>query len=360
MQKRLYNFSPGPAMLPLEVLRAIEENLYHFAGLAVSPMEIGHRTQQYEELSSETHDLLRDLLDIPKTHAVISMHGGARTQFSAVPMNLAAQNQKTLYIKSGLWSELAYKEAKVCSNAILHRVLRPDYTWQHNNIDNQDACYIHYTPNETVHGIWIPKPESDLPVVADATSTLLGAELDIKSHGIVYAAAQKNMGIAGVTFVIIDKRLIVDDACMSLTPGIMRYANQIESNSLYNTPTTFALFVSNLMFKWVKNQGGIKAVATRNKARSDKLYQALEDSHYYTNLVPKELRSPLNITFNLVDQAIIPKFLAAAHAKGLYALKGHRAVGGIRASVYNGMPDDGIDFLIEFLHEFAHQELACK
>lgn len=356
MNARLFNFSPGPSMLPEEVIEGISENLHSFQSLALSPMELGHRTKQYEDLSQETHDLLRIILNVPDSHEIISMHGGARTQFAAVPMNLANQKQTTLYIKSGHWSALAFEEAKKFSNAILHKTLKPDYTWQEENSINPDAKYLHYTPNETVHGILIPTPDTNIELVADATSTLLGIEMDIAKHGIIYASAQKNIGIAGITFVIIKKSLIPENNRMNQIPSIMCYANQVQSKSLYNTPATFSLFVTNLVLKWLQRQGGVEVIIKRNKLRSQRLYAALEASKHYVDLVPKELRSPLNVTFNLANNALLSKFLAEAHAAGLYALKGHSALGGIRASIYNGMPDNGVDKLIEFLHEFANKE----
>lgn len=354
MDARLFNFSPGPAMLPLPVLDEIAANIHVWGNLGVSPMEISHRTEAYKELSNETHQLLKQVLGISDDYEVISMHGGARTQFAAVPINIASKTATGYYIVSGLWSELALNEAKNFVNAQILRKLQPNFGWQYHDL-SAPACYLHYTPNETVHGIYIQAPETDLPLVADATSALLGTKLDINKHDLIYAAAQKNIGIAGLTFVIIKKSLLADNKPMAKTPSIMHYHNQVASESMYNTPTTFAMYVANLMIKWLISQGGIDKISERNKARSNKLYSYLERSEFYNKLVPKEFRSPLNVTFDLKDNSLLPDFLAGANAAGLFALKGHKAVGGIRASLYNGMPNSGVDKLLEFLDHFANK-----
>ena len=354
MDERIYNFSPGPAMLPDAVLEEIQANLGSLNNSGIGPMELGHRTQAYMQLSDETHTLMRTILNVPENYQIISMHGGARTQFAAIPMNLASQTKAAYYIISGLWSEKAFAEAALSIEPHLLREL-VDYKWRHVELDDYDASYVHYTPNETVHGIFIQPPATDLPIIADATSTLLGTKLDISKHALVYAAAQKNMGIAGITFVIIRDDLLANTP-MPTTPSIMRYQNQVASNSLYNTPTTFALYVTNLMLKWVQNQGGLSLIAARNHNRSQELYELLEQHpHVYSNLVPTKFRSPLNVTFNLKNPSKIPDFLAQANANGLAALKGHKAVGGLRASIYNGMPNAGVHKLMEFLDDYARK-----
>lgn len=360
MENRLYNFSPGPAMLPEEVLKEIKENIFSLNGFGAGPMEFGHRTKEFMQLSEETTDLLKEILGIRDNYEVIMMHGGARTQFAAIPLNYGQNNYAEYYV-NGLWSEKAFNEANLFINAHARKTMDDNFVWQtHSAPDNITPAYLHYTPNETVHGILIPPPETDTPLVADATSALLGMKLDVNKHDLIYAAAQKNMGIAGITFVIIKKDFLEKAKPITNTPSIMHYKNQVASMSLYNTPTTFAIYVSNLMFKWVKNFGGLQALIARNLSRSQRLYQTLTQYDCYECTVPENLRSPLNVCFKLKDESQNSVFLEKAMNNNLYALKGHRVVGGMRASIYNGMPDKGVDTLINFLSEYATERKYAR
>lgn len=338
-------------MLPMEVIQEAQDNLFSYEGSGIGIMEFGHRTPAYISLSSATINILKELLGINDDYEIIMMHGGARTQFGAVPLNFCQNN--SAYVTNGLWSSLAFQEAKklVKTDAVMS--MDENFNWSSKILPDVKYDYLHYTPNETVHGIFIDPPKVDIPIVADATSTLLGINIDIKKHDLIYAAAQKNMGIAGVTFVIVKKSFLENSVENPKLPSMLCYKNHVKNQSMYNTPCTFSVYVAYLMMKWIKQQGGVKALSNRNSERSNILYQTLEKHACFSITVPKQLRSPLNVCFKLKNDNMQELFLKMAEDKGLFYLKGHTAVGGIRASIYNGMPNSGVDALIDFIDSFA-------
>ncbi len=358
---RVFNFSPGPATLPLEVLQQAQSDLLNWQHTGVSIMEMGHRDPRFIALADQVVDDLATLLALPESHTILYLHGGARTQFAMVPLNLGASYTHAHYANTGLWSSLAEAQAaKYLQTEIITTVTQNDAghsVLQHHTPTNRDAvAYLHYTPNETVDGIFMPTPHTPLPLVADGTSTLLALPMDITAHDIIYASAQKNMGIAGITFVVVRRALLDQRQPMTSTPNMLQYHHHVAKKSMYNTPSTFSLYLSGLMFKWLLTQGGIAAMAQRHHTRSQKLYDIIDASHCYTNHIDPSVRSPINVTWHMRDPSMQSAFLAFAKQRGLDALKGHRAVGGLRASLYNGMPDAGVDALCQCLIDFENQQ----
>lgn len=357
--ERVFNFSPGPATLPLDVLTQAQAEMLNWQQTGVSIMEMGHRDPLFMALADDVVADLAELVALPDSHTILYLHGGARTQFAMVPLNLGNHHTHAHYAVTGLWSQLAAKQAERYLSVEVITEMGQDAQQQavlvHKPARHRQAAYVHYTPNETVDGIYMPMPETTLPLVADATSTLLALEMDIAAHDIIYASAQKNMGIAGVTFVIIRKSLLETCTPLSHTPSILQYHNHHMKKSMYNTPTTFSLYMSGLMFKWLKKQGGIAAFDARHRARSAKLYAKIDALDCYHNSIHPTLRSPINVTFHLKSEPLTQAFLTFAAQRGLRALKGHRVAGGIRASLYNGMPDAGVDALLSCMDDFAAQ-----
>ncbi len=353
---RLYNFSAGPATLPDAVLARIREDIPEWQGLGSSVMEVSHRGAEFMALAAAAEERLRSLLAIPAGYRVLFLQGGASLQFSAVPLNLLRGRETADYVDTGIWSHKALAEAKrycqagvAASNAEQADFAIPaQQDWQL----NPDAAYLHYTPNETIAGVefhWIPDSGS-VPLVADMSSTILSRPLDIDRFGLIYAGAQKNIGIAGLTVVIVREDLIGE--AMACTPGLLDYAVQAKSDSMQNTPCTFAWYVASLVFEWIEAFGGLEAMAEYNRRKAKKLYAAIDASDFYRNPVAHECRSWMNVPFLLADDGLNAAFLEQSKATGLLALKGHRAVGGMRASIYNAMPEAGVDSLIEFMAEF--------
>lgn len=355
---QVYNFSAGPAMLPAEVLRRAEQELCSWHGLGTSVMEISHRSKEFVAVAAEAEKDLRDLLAIPENYKVLFCHGGARGQFSALPLNLLGDKTTADYIVSGYWSECAAKEAeKYCTpNAIDIRVetegvtsVKPMSEWALSS----DAAYIHYCPNETIEGVAIfeePDFGDDKIVIADYSSTILSAPIDVSRYGVIYAGAQKNIGPAGITVVIIREDLL--GKAHKHTPSILDYTVQAQYGSMYNTPPTFAWYLSGMVFKWLKEQGGLQEIKKRNHAKAEHLYRAIDNSDLYINRVAPQNRSIMNVPFQLANPALDGQFLEGAYASGLHALKGHKVAGGARASIYNAMPYEGIKALAEFMADF--------
>lgn len=354
---RVYNFSAGPAQLPLEVLQQAQGEMLDWHHTGMSLMEIPHRSENFEKLAASIEQDLRDLLDIPSDYSVLFLHGGGRTQFAMVPMNLAQGYSSMAYVNTGVWSELAFEEAKryghahvaACAskNNYLDLPLAPEWDLP------ADAAYVHYTDNETIQGIEYPAiPEiSKLPLITDMSSNLLSKLIDVKKFGLIYACAQKNLGIAGITVVIIRKDLL-ERTPFDFTPSMLRYAVHAKDKSLYNTPATYPWYLTGLVFNWIKQQGGVAKMAEHNQRKAAKLYKMIDNSDFYTNKINPLCRSKMNVVFQLHDEALNQKFLADANKHGLINLKGHRIVGGMRASIYNAMPEKGVDALIEFMRDF--------
>ncbi|MGP4123677.1 MAG: 3-phosphoserine/phosphohydroxythreonine transaminase [Sodalis sp. (in: enterobacteria)] len=355
---QVFNFSSGPAMLPAEVLRKAKQELCNWHGLGTSVMEISHRSKEFLKVAQSSEHDLRELLAIPDNYKVLFCHGGARGQFAAVPMNLLGDSASADYIDSGYWAHSAIKEAqKYCDPQVIDvtteidglRAIKPMRDWAL----SADGAYVHYCPNETIDGLGIEEllDLDNRVVVADCSSTILSHPLDVSRFGVIYASAQKNIGPAGLTLVIVREDLL-GRARKSL-PSILDYSVLAENDSMFNTPPTFAWYLSGLVFKWLKTQGGLAEIDKRNQAKASLLYRTIDESVFYRNTVVPANRSRMNVTFQLADSKLDALFLKESQAAGLHALKGHRAMGGMRASLYNAIPLEGVQALVDFMLEFA-------
>ena len=353
---RVYNFSAGPSALPLQVLEYVQRDLTDRQGCGMSVMELSHRSPEFSDIAGRAESDLRELLDIPDNYRVLFVQGGATTQFSAVPLNLSSAGQRCDYIVTGSWGKKAYKEARRFGDAVIsadaadshYTSIPAQETWD----VATESAYLHYTPNETIGGVeyhFVPD-SGDVPLVVDASSTILSRPLDVSRYGVIYAGAQKNIGPAGMTIVIVREDLL--DRCREETPSMLQYRVHADSGSMSNTPPTFAWYVAGLVFQWLKAQGGLDAVGRINENKKNKLYAMIDGSDFYTNPVSPAARSWMNVPFVLADPQLDPLFLKTAVEAGLTNLKGHRSVGGMRASIYNAMPEEGIDALIELMRHF--------
>ena len=353
---RIYNFSAGPAMLPAEVIKKAAAELLDWNGSGMSVMEMSHRSKEFISIAEKAETDIRELMKIPVNYKVLFLQGGASSQFAMVPMNLLKGKRETNYINTGQWSKKAIAEAgKFCKvNVVATSELSgftnipPQSEWSL----NPDAAYLHYTPNETIGGVefhTIPDV-GDMPIVADMSSTILSRPLDVSKFGVIYAGAQKNIGPAGLTIVIVRDDLIGEE--IPGIPAMFSYATHVKAGSMYNTPPTYNWYMAGLVFEWVKERGGLKAMGEINKRKADKLYTAIDNAAFYSNPVDPECRSWMNIPFTLANPDLDVKFLQEARESGLATLKGHRSVGGMRASIYNAMPEEGVDALIAFMADF--------
>ncbi len=353
---RIYNFSAGPSMLPEVVLQQAQQELLDWRGSGMSVMEMSHRGKQFMSIAAELEADLRALMTIPENYRVLFLQGGASAQFSLIPQNILGNKTKACYVKTGAWSKKAIKDAKPYCEAIIsasskhsHFTTIPNSaTWE---VDPQ-AAYLHYTSNETIHGVEfdsIPDAKG-LPLVCDMSSNILSRPVDVSQFGLIYAGSQKNMGAAGVTVVIVREDLL--GQCSKTVPPVFNYEEQANNQSMLNTPTTYSWYLMGLVFKWLQTQGGLAAIEQRNIAKSAKLYQAIDVSSLYRNSVEIASRSRMNVPFILTNEALETDFLIAAEAAGLNELKGHRLLGGMRASIYNAMPESGVEALIAFMQEF--------
>ena len=358
---RVYNFSAGPAMLPEAVLQRAQAELTDWHGAGASIMEMSHRGKEFVSVHAEAEQDVRDLLGVPETYKVLFLQGGATGQFAAIPMNLLRGKHKADYILTGSWGKKAIGEAKkycevnlaASSESEKFTTIPPFDHWAL----NADSAYVHYTPNETIEGVeFHSTPETgDVPLVGDMSSTILSRPIDVSRFGLIYAGAQKNIGPAGVTLVIVREDLIGN--VLSVTPGVWDYAQQAKADSMLNTPPTYSLYIAGLVFKWVKEQGGLAAMAERNERKAQKLYAAIDGSDFYRNPVDPSYRSWMNVPFVLADPELDGEFLAGAAQAGLTTLQGHRSVGGMRASIYNAMPEAGVDALIDYMTDFAKRKV---
>ncbi|HEY2146177.1 MAG TPA: 3-phosphoserine/phosphohydroxythreonine transaminase [Steroidobacteraceae bacterium] len=355
---RVFNFSPGPAVLPLEVLQKARDELLDWHGGGMSVMEISHRSKAFIEVAAAAEADLRELLAVPTNYKVLFMQGGASAQFSLVPMNLAGPQATVDYLNTGHWSQKAITEAaRYCSVHVAadscggYTRVPPQSEVRFSN----NAAYVHYTPNETISGVefgYIPET-GDAPLVADMSSTILSRPIDVAKFGLIYAGAQKNIGPSGLTVVIVREDLM--GRARAATPHVFDYKAIADNQSMLNTPPTFAWYMAGLVFKWLKEAGGLSAMGERNKAKAELLYGAIDESRLYENSVAKDSRSWMNVTFKLNKPELDSEFLAAAGAAGLTGLKGHRVIGGMRASIYNAMPIQGVEKLITFMRNFARR-----
>ena len=353
---RIYNFSAGPAMLPAEVLARAGDEMLDWRGSGMSVMEMSHRGKEFMSIAAEAEADLRSLLAIPSGYKVLFLQGGATLQFAQVPMNLLRGKGKADYVVTGEWSKKAIKEAKhYCDAAVAASSEDRNFTYAPKKFSvRKDAAYLHYCSNETIGGVeYHEVPKVELPLVADASSHFLSRPLDVSRFGLIYAGAQKNAGPAGLTIVIVRDDLIGQAA--KGTPSVMDYKLQADADSMLNTPATYSMYIAGLVFKWINQQGGLAAMEKRNIEKSKLLYDYLDSSEFYANPVAREDRSRMNVPFTLKDKALDDAFLKGAAERGLTQLKGHRSVGGMRASIYNAMPIEGVRALVAYMKEFEQK-----
>lgn len=352
---RKYNFCAGPAALPEAVLAQAAAELVDFRGAGLSIMEMSHRSTEIVAIAEKAEQDFRELMGISEDYSVLFLQGGASTQFAAVPLNLLGEGGKADYVNTGQWSKKAIKEAQrfgdinvVASSEDSNFTTIPAVdSWQL----NKDAAYLHYTPNETIGGVeFLWTPDVDVPLVADMSSTILSRPIDVSQFGVIYAGAQKNIGPAGLTIAIVRKDLM--GQASKHCPTMLDYKTAADNDSMYNTPPTYGLYLAGLVFQWLKDQGGLKAMEVVNRRKAEKLYSYIDASSFYANPVEVASRSLMNIPFTLANAELDKQFLAESEQAGLLNLKGHRSVGGMRASVYNAVPEEAVDALIAFMKDF--------
>jgi phosphoserine aminotransferase len=352
----VFNFSAGPAALPKAVMEKAQSEFVNWNHLGTSVMEISHRSKAFIKVAEDAEQDLRDLLNIPDNYKVLFCQGGARAQFAVVPLNLLGSAKKATYIDAGYWAESAVDEAKKYCDIDLFEAkvqidgksaVRPASDW---TVDPESA-YVHFCPNETIDGVEINDlPVTDKPIVADMSSNILSREIDVSKYGVIYAGAQKNIGPAGICIAIVRDDLL--DLANDLLPSVLNYNVLAKQGSMFNTPPTYAWYLSGLVFKWLKEQGGVKAMEAINREKAETLYKAIDESDFYRNGIHPSNRSRMNVPFQLAKPELDAKFLEMAEARGLVSLKGHRAVGGMRASLYNAVTLEAVQALVAFMKEF--------
>jgi phosphoserine aminotransferase len=354
---RAYNFCAGPAALPTAVLEKAQHELLDWQGKGLSIMEMSHRSKDYVAVAEKAEADLRQLLKIPAHYKVLFLQGGASLQFSAIPLNLLGKNAKADYIHTGIWSQKAYKEAQrygqiqridAATQIEGKHAISAEETWAL----SQDAAYLHYAENETIGGLQFPFiPQSAVPLVADVSSSILSAPLDVSKFGLLYAGAQKNIGPAGLTLVIIREDLLAQ--AKPEIPSILNYQEQVQNGSMVNTPATYSWYLAGLVFEWLLAQGGVEAIHRVNQQKAQLLYDYIDQSEFYQNPIAKPYRSIMNVPFTLADASLEKVFLQQAEQQQLLNLAGHRSVGGMRASIYNAVPLAGVQALVDFMQDFA-------
>ncbi len=355
---RVYNFAAGPATLPLDVLNQAQSELTDWLGLGMSVMEVSHRSTDFVATAARAEGLMRELMGITDDYEVLFLQGGATGQFSAIPQNLTREGDVVNYVNTGTWSKKAIAEAKKYADV---RVVADEAESGYSSLPelgtiaaDEDASYLHYTPNETIGGVEFGYvPSASVPLVADMSSTIMSRPIDVSQFGLIYAGAQKNLGPAGLCVVIVRKDLL--GRARPSTPSVWDYAQMASNGSMLNTPPTFGWYLLGLTLQWVHDTGGLAAMGERNKTKAETLYAAIDSSSYYRNPVTPNARSWMNVPFLLADPEREGDFLAGAAEAGLHNLEGHRSVGGMRASIYNAMPMEGVEALIDFMHSFEQQ-----
>ena len=355
---RCYNFCAGPAALPEPVLETARDEMLDWHGRGLSLMEMSHRSPEVVGVAERAEQTLRRLLNVPEDYAVLFLQGGASTQFAAVPLNLLGDRAGADYVNTGQWSKKAIAEGKRYGEV---NVVATSEETNFSTIPQQDswrldpeAAYLHYTPNETIGGVeFFWTPQADVPLVADMSSTILSRPIDVGAFGVIYAGAQKNIGPAGLTLVLVRRDLLgrADPKC----PAMLNWQVADDNDSMYNTPPTFALYLAGLVFDWLEAQGGLAAMETLNRRKAQKLYGAIDGSDFYANPVEIASRSLMNVPFTLADDALDKLFLQQSEEAGLLNLKGHRSVGGMRASIYNAVSEAAVDALITFMQDFEQR-----
>ena len=362
---RVYNFSAGPAVLPEEVLKEAANEMLDYDGSGMSIMEMSHRTKTFDKVIQDAEADLRDVMNIPDNYKVIFVQGGATTQFAAVPMNLMSKNQKAAYIETGNFSKKAFQEAKMFSDKVRVVASSKDKNYTYipdcSNLPiDEDDDYVYICENNTIFGTKfheLPNTKGK-PLVSDQSSCFLSEPVDVTKYGVIYAGVQKNVGPAGLAIVIIREDLIKEDADLQFkTPTMLKWKTQIDAKSLYNTPNSWAIYICGKVFKWIKAQGGLEAMKKKNEAKAKILYDYLETSKLFINDVRKEDRSIMNVVFRTGNEELDAKFVAEAKNHNIVTIKGHRLVGGMRASIYNAMPVEGVQALVDFMREFEKENL---
>jgi len=359
VSKRAFNFCAGPAALPEAVLQRAQAELLDWNGKGLSVMEMSHRSDDYVAIAEKAEQDLRDLLAIPSNYKVLFLQGGASQQFAEIALNLLPEDGTADYIDTGIWSKKSIEEARRYGNVNVAASAKPyDYfaipgqnEWQL----TKNAAYVHYASNETIGGLqfdWIPET-GDVPLVVDMSSDILSRTLDVSKFGLIYAGAQKNIGPSGLVVVIVREDLL--GRARSSTPTMLNYKVAADNGSMYNTPATFSWYLSGLVFEWLKEQGGVAAMEQRNRAKKELLYGAIDASNLYSNPIAVNARSWMNVPFRLADERLDKPFLSGADARGLLNLKGHRSVGGMRASIYNAVGLDGVQALVAYMAEFEKE-----
>ena len=359
MTKRVYNFNAGPATLPLDVLKKVQQELLDFRGTGMSVLEISHRAKDYDEVHKKATELLKELIGIPNDYKVLWLQGGASSQFFMVPLNLQVPGKPMEYVYTGNWAKKAIKEAKLYGEVkIVASSENEKFSYIPKNVSfSNNAAYAHMTGNETIGGIeWFewPKVPSEVPLACDMSSNFMDKVIDVKKFGVIYAGAQKNLGPAGVTVLIVREDLL--GRVPENTPTMLKWKTHVEKDSLYNTPPCFAIYICELVLEHLKSLGGVPAMEKQNRKKAKMVYDVIDKSNgFYRGVAKKESRSLMNVTFNLATPELEAKCVDEAKKKGLIGLKGHRDVGGMRASLYNAMTLDGVEALCKFLEEFQEQ-----
>ena len=359
MTERIFNFSAGPAVLPVPVLEEAQRDMVSLPGVGMSVMEISHRSKTFDEIIARTEKSLRGLLKIPENYHVLFLQGGASLQFSMVPMNFLPADGSADYVLTGSWGKKALKEAKkvggvnvaatMADGGFTRCPLRDEISL------SPHAAYVHITSNETIEGVqWKREPVvGNVPLICAASSDILSRELDVNKYALIYAGAQKNMGPSGVTIVILRDDLL--QRIPENMPTMLDYRIHVENKSLYNTPNTWGIYIMGLVCKWLEDQGGLAGMEELNEAKAQLLYDAIDATDFYRGHADMDCRSPMNVTFRLPGEELDKKFVSEATAQGLDGLKGHRSVGGIRASIYNAFPRSGVEALVSFMKDFERR-----
>ena len=359
---RIFNFAPGPAMLPDAVMVRAQQEFLNYGGLGASIIEISHRSKDFVAVVEEAVALFRELVSLPENYAVLFMHGGARMQFSAVPMNLIGLKpaQRAAYVETGVFSGSAIKDAAPYGAIEVVASGKADNFVRIPEVDVEsiprDTSYLHITTNNTAYGTrWNKFPETgDLPLIGDATSEILSRAMDYSRFGLVHASLQKNLGPGGTAIAVVRKDLM--GHALPMTPPLLNYATVEKGQSLVNTPSSFNIYITREVLRWIKQQGGVSEIERRNDQKAQLLYDTLDQSSFYKPLVDKAHRSTMNVTFHLPTPELLEAFLKQAGKEGLTSLKGYREVGGVRASIYNGMPTEGVEALVSFMKEFEQSQ----
>ncbi len=355
MPERIYNFSPGPATLPQEVLAQASKDIVNYNNRGIGLIELSHRSKDFMEIAAEAEALIRELMSIPDNYKVLFLQGGASTQFAMVPLNLLAPDKKGTYLNTGTWAKKAIKEANIIAKAQV-AYSSEDTSFDHVPSDgdytvDDDSEYLYFVSNNTIYGTQFKEfPKSDKMLVSDMSSDILSRPFDISPFGLIFAGAQKNMGPAGVTVVIVREDLL--DRAPGNLPTMFRYKTHADKDSMFNTPPCFAIYVVGLVAKWLKKQGGVEAISKVNEEKAALLYDMIDSTDFYRGHARKDSRSLMNVTFNLPTPELEAKFIQDAAAQGFDGLKGHRSIGGCRASIYNAFPKQGVIDLVDFMKEF--------